>query len=59
MLQNGIFNGRELTKIYCKGDKSASLDGINFSIQKGEFGWQYRPSGSGKSNFAHILEAAA
>jgi putative ABC transport system ATP-binding protein len=47
---------KNITKIYKNGDEStAALDGIDLSIEKGEFVAIMGPSGSGKSSLMHII----
>jgi len=51
-----ILNVSNLTKVYGKGDISVTaLDGISFSVDKGEFVAIVGASGSGKSTLLHLL----
>ena len=51
-----ILRVESLTKVYGKGENEVrALDGVSFSVNKGEFITVIGPSGSGKSTLLHIL----
>ena len=51
-----ILEASNLTKIYGSGENEVhALDGINFSVEKGEFVAIVGTSGSGKSTLLHML----
>lgn len=51
-----ILKVENLTKIYGKGDtKVVALDGVSFSVEKGEFVAIVGASGSGKSTLLHLI----
>jgi putative ABC transport system ATP-binding protein len=52
----GILQAENLKKIYGSGDNAVhALDGINLSVEKGEFVAIVGTSGSGKSTLLHML----
>lgn len=53
-----ILRVENLTKIYGEGENAVrALDGVSFSVQKGEFVAVMGASGSGKSTLLHLLGA--
>lgn len=53
-----ILRVENLTKVYGKGENEVrALDGVSFSVEKGEFVAIIGPSGSGKLTLLHILGA--
>lgn len=51
-----ILRVENLSKIYGKGNQQVkALDGVSFSVEKGQFVSIIGPSGSGKSTLLHIL----
>jgi ABC-type lipoprotein export system ATPase subunit len=54
-----IVETHDLTKIYGDGEEIRALDGVNLTINRGEFVSVMGPSGSGKSTLLYVLGALA
>lgn len=54
-----IVETRDLTKIYVDGEEIRALDGVDLTINRGEFVSVMGPSGSGKSTLLYVLGALA
>lgn len=53
-----ILKVENLTKVYGKGENEVrALNGVSFSVEKGDFVAIIGPSGSGKSTLLHTLAA--
>ena len=51
-----ILKVENLTKVYGKGENEVrALNGVSFSVEKGDFVAIIGPSGSGKSTLLHTL----
>lgn len=51
-----VLQAKDLTKIYGSGNNAVhALDGVNLSVEKGEFVAIVGTSGSGKSTLLHML----
>jgi ABC-type lipoprotein export system ATPase subunit len=48
---------RDLTRVYGDGEEIRALDGIDFTVKKGEFVSVMGPSGSGKSTLLNMIGA--
>ncbi len=55
MTRNLMIETHALTRIYGDGEEIRALDGVNLSIDAGEFVAVMGPSGSGKSTLLHVL----
>lgn len=56
MMEKGFITLEQVTKVYGKGDvQIKAVDGIDFSINKGEFVIIVGPSGAGKTTVLNIL----
>lgn len=56
MMEKGFVTLEQVTKVYGKGDvQIKAVDGIDFSIEKGEFVIIVGPSGAGKTTVLNIL----
>ncbi len=54
---NYLVETHELTRIYGDGEEIRALDGINFTVNHGEFVSVMGPSGSGKSTLLNMIGA--
>lgn len=57
MSDDVLIESRDLVKIYGDGSQVRALDGVTFSVRRGEMVAVMGPSGCGKSTLLHILGA--
>ncbi len=57
MTARAMIETRDLTRVYGDGEQIRALDGVNLTVEAGEFMAVMGPSGSGKSTLLNVLGA--